>query len=185
MPSIRPASCPTARRSLLHFAGALLAAAAIFVAGAQARSVPPSARLGDLLRPAQSRAPSPLRAYAVMQLGDCTGNLSFLSLFRRPRVAHGIRMAGILLAGEGTVAEARRALGPSLASLAVVGIDHRVEGALVAVGQRATPFLVVLDRMGAVVFSAPAPRSAESQVALGRVLQQLADHAAEHAAGTR
>ncbi len=181
MPSIHRSSWSTARRPLLHFAGALLAALALFTAGTRARSTPHVGRLGDVLRPVAGASQAPLHAFAVMQLGDCTGNLSFLSLFRRPRVAGGIHMAGIVLAGRGTVAEARRALGPSLASLAVIDVDPRAEAALVAVGQRATPFLVVLDRMGAVVFSSPAPRSAESQVALGRILQQLADHAA----GTR
>jgi hypothetical protein len=181
MPSIHLPAWSTLRRPLVHFVATLLAAVALFAAGAGVRSDRPAARLGDLLRPAAGASQVPLHAYAVMQLGDCTGNLSFLSLFRRPRVARGVRMAGILLGGAGTVADARRALGPSLASLAVIDVDDRLEGALVAVGQRATPFLVVLDRMGAVVFSSPAPGTAEAQIALGRLLQQLADHAA----GTR
>ena len=182
MPSNHRPAWSTVRRPLVHFAGVLLAATALYAAGAAGHSGrPPAARLGDLVRPAPGTSSVPLHAYAVMQLGDCTSNLAFLTIFRRPRVARGIRMAGVLLAGEGTVAEARRALGPTMASLAVVGVDHRVEVALVAIGQRATPFLVVLDRMGAVVFSSPTPATAEAQVALGRILQQLADHAA----GTR
>jgi hypothetical protein len=123
-------------------------------------------------------AHAPLYAYAVLQLGDCTSNLSFLSIFRRPPVMRGIRLAGLLLAGSGSVAAAERALGPALAAVGVRAIDRRTEATLLALGHRATPFLVVLDSTGVVAFSAGAPESPEGQITLGRILQQLADHAA-------
>jgi hypothetical protein len=114
-------------------------------------------------------------AYLVVQADDCASSLKMLTLFERPPVKARVGLAQLLLVGTaGDLVRARRLLGGTGTGAPIRLADERVRRALGAVGYRATPFVVVTDRSGAVKLTAQAPATPEEYVAFGHLFASLA-----------
>jgi len=112
-------------------------------------------------------------AHLVLQADDCASGLKVLTLFERAPVKARVGLAQLLLVGtERDLVRARRRLDGAGAPIRLA--DERVRRALGAVGYRATPFVVLTDRAGAVKLTAQAPATAEEYVAFGYLFASLA-----------
>lgn len=119
---------------------------------------------------------TPFRAYIFFQPMDCSGNLEFLRVFARPKFRSSIAVTGMLSPGTAAdqKAEAIRRFGDLTGSRAVLSSSREVAAALVALGYRTTPFVVVLDGQGHVRLATPVPQSFEASRNLDRQLADLA-----------
>jgi hypothetical protein len=113
-----------------------------------------------------------LRAFVVLNSDDCSGNLSFLELFKRDP-SH-VRLSRLYLTGP------RSGLSATAALLHDRGIDtpllaetKAVHDALVELGSTGTPFLVVLDADGVVRLGMDSPPDIDTYVRLPQLLKNL------------
>ena len=126
--------------------------------------------------PEAMRRPRHASAYLVARAADCTGNFEFLDLFDRPPVRDGLALVGaITLGDEPDAAALRHALATHGHDLPVHSASPSLRSALLTVGHRHTPYLVVLDGDGALRFAIGAPESVRQYLALGAALPLLGD----------
>lgn len=118
-------------------------------------------------------------ALIVFQEKDCESNLRLLSLFERPRLRPHFRERGLLLASgylpDDRLVETVRTALPNFGFRRGTPREWRT---LERMGVVQTPYLIVLDGTGQVVYSAAAPTGPAEYVELTRGLTVLADAAA-------
>ena len=149
-----------------------LVMAAAFAGAAFARE---HARLdaGALVRAAGNRD----AAYLVLRPRDCEGSVALLRLFDREPIARRIAILGVLLVGaSATEADSLRQLLSGIRPGLIVRTPSRTERrTLGALGLRRAPFLVLLEsRTGALRFASALPRNVSQELALGRILTEVA-----------
>jgi hypothetical protein len=150
--------------------GVLLCTAGLVIASPQPTS------LGAVLpKPAQG---APFRAYVFFQPVDCSGNLEFLRILARPKFRAAIAVTGMLAPGTRVdeEADAKRRFGALTGGGVVIPSSRQVAAALVPLGYRTTPFVVVLDREGQVRLATSVPQSFEASRGFERQLAELALH---------
>lgn len=150
----------------------VLVLAATFTASYAARAY---GRLdaGSLVRAAGSRD----AAYLIMRPIDCEGSVALLRLFDREPIARRIAMLGVLLVGASALEadSLRRLLTGIRPDLAVRPASRTERRTLGALGLRPAPFLVVLESgTGALRFASVPPRSVRAELALTRILTEVA-----------
>lgn len=100
------------------------------------------------------------RAVVVFQYADCGSSLGFLSWLRQHSDLSHMRLERLLHVGpQQEFAAAERWSEESELSLPVRHADASLQRALAALGQRQTPWILLLDRHGQVRLSLDAPRS--------------------------
>lgn len=107
-----------------------------------------------------SGTPRPFLAVLVAQLADCESAARSLAFLNRPELRARVRMGTLLLGDEREVARVSEVVRDQFGDVPVRVATRRNRQALRAIGVRATPHLVVLDRAGTVVFTASPPRDA-------------------------
>lgn len=115
------------------------------------------------------------RAYVFFQPIDCSGNLEFMRVFARPKFRSSIGVTGMLSPSiaEDERVDAKRRFRDLTGSPAVLSSSREVAAALVALGYRTTPFVVVLDEHGQVRLAASVPVSFEAGQNFERQLAEL------------
>lgn len=180
-------SAPRPRWLLAAAAGTLYAAAlALALVALRARHAPHLViPAGTLAGAISASLPEPRRtdratAYLVARAADCTGNLEFLDLFERPPIHDRIDLVAALALGDESAATTlRHALAARGLDIPVRVASPALRAALATVGHHATPYLLVLDRNGALRFAIGAPESVRQYLALGATLPLLGDSEAQ------
>lgn len=144
----------------------------------------PKPRALDEVLPVSASSSSPLHAYVFFQPADCSANLEFLRVLARPRFRSTVAVTGMISrsTGAGEKAISARRFRDLTGRGVVRSSSQKVDAAMVALGYRTTPFIVVLDLHGQVRFAAQVPTSYEASRGFER---QLAELTREPAAGTR
>lgn len=128
---------------------------------------------GALVRAAGSRD----AAYLVLRPRDCESAATLLRLFDREPIARNVAILGVLLVGA-TATEAdsvRRLLSGIRPGLAVRRASRIERRTLSALGMRRAPFLVLLETgTGALRFASAPPRTVGDELALARILTEVA-----------
>jgi hypothetical protein len=119
---------------------------------------------------------APFRAYVFFQPVDCSGNLEFLRVFARPKFRSSVAVTGMLPPGTAAneKVDATRRFGDLTGSPVVLSSSGEIAAALVSLGYRATPFVVVVDEEGQVRLAASVPLSFEASRTFERQLAELA-----------
>jgi hypothetical protein len=123
-------------------------------------------------RPARGEAGSRYRAVIVVQEGDCSARIGFVHVFSRPHLKEAYRIDGLLV-GNGTIDRARSHLSAAGIALPLrrdAGTARRIH----ALGYDSTPYLLLVDARGRIVFATPPPTSPQDTHRLSRILGALA-----------
>jgi hypothetical protein len=121
---------------------------------------------------AQGEAGARYRAVIVVQEGDCSSRIGFVHVFSRPHLRDAYQIDGLLV-GRGTIDQARSRLSASGIMLPLrrgAGTARRIH----ALGYDSTPYLLVVDPRGRIVFATPPPTSPQDIHSLSRMLGALA-----------
>lgn len=157
----------------------MLCTAGIVVASPKPRA------LGEVL-PVSAGPPPPFHAYVFFQPADCSANLEFLRVLARPRFRHTMAVTGIIT--QTTDADEKAISARRFRNLVGRGTvdfsSRKVNAAMVALGYRETPFIVVLDLHGQVRFGAEVPTSYEASRGFERQLAELTHTPAVAAGGS-
>lgn len=139
--------------------------------------------LASVLPPPESAAH--FRAYIFFQPVDCSGNLEFLRVLARPKFRSSVAVIGMLAPGTAAeeAADATRRFHQLTGSNAVLASSREVDAALIPLGYRQTPFVVVVDANGQVRFATSVPSSFEASRSFERQLAELALAPAAEASG--
>jgi hypothetical protein len=121
---------------------------------------------------AQGEADAKYRAVIVVQEGDCSARIGFVHVFSRPHLKEAYRLDGLLV-GRGTIDHARSGL--SASGIAIpLRRDARTARRIHALGYDSTPYLLLVDTRGRIVFATPPPTSPQETHRLSRILGALA-----------
>ena len=121
---------------------------------------------------AQGEAGARYRAVVVVQEGDCSTAIDFVHVFSRPHLRGAYQIDGLLV-GRGTIDHARSRLSASGITLPLrrdAGTARRIH----ALGYDSTPYLLLVDARGRIVFATPPPSSPQDTHSLSRILGALA-----------
>jgi hypothetical protein len=132
---------------------------------------------GETPRPADfadaSGLPRAFLAVLVAQTADCESAAARLGVLNAPELRHRMRLGTLLLGGKEDVPRAAEVVRDRFGEVPVRLATRRNMQALRAIGVRATPHLVVLDRAGTVVFTSAPPADAAAAERLKRTLTLL------------
>ncbi len=115
-----------------------------------------------------------IQAAFLMQKSDCDGNLNMLGLMRRDRVQDLIDLRVIWYVG--AVEDSsyiRSELPPWASEVPLVPASERLSRAMIQLGHRSSPILVVLDQMSRVRLVTQSPRSPREFAGLRMVIEGM------------
>lgn len=115
-----------------------------------------------------------IQAAFLMQKSDCDGNLNMLNLMRRDRIQELIDLRVIWYVG--AVEDSsyiRSELPPWASEIPLVPATERLSRAMIQLGHRSSPILVVLDQMSRIRLVTQSPRSPREYAGLRMVIEGL------------
>lgn len=122
---------------------------------------------------ARGKADARYRAVIVVQEGDCSARIGFVHVFSRPHLREAYQLDGLLV-GRGTIDGARSRLAASGIALPLrkdAGTARRIH----ALGYDSTPYLLLVDGQGRIVFATPPPTSPQDTDRLSQILGALTE----------
>lgn len=177
-PCSEPKTAMTGKRSaavawLLRHRSAAAPAVVLLCTAILLAGTPRSGPLGALL-PVPPGA-QPYHAYVFFQPADCATNLEFLRIFARPRFRSTVSVTGMLSGSTSTEAtvNATHRFTDLTGRGSVLSPSRKTAGALVALGYRTTPFVIILDPSGRVRLASAVPTSFEASRQFEKQLLEL------------
>lgn len=167
-------------RALLRWSGAVLAVLSVSVLIDTRRAAPAGSLPASITRHVASTSDTPftraapVRAAALLQAKDCTGNLRVLHLLNRANVRDNLMLSVIWYVGPVADSTIIRALLPAwTAAIPLRPVPRDVQRDLARLGHTSTPLLVILDQEGRVRFTSQSPRSSREFAGLRRIIEGL------------
>ncbi len=118
-------------------------------------------------------ADRPYLAVIVAQAADCRDSAARLNVLNTTEIRARMRVAGLVIGGSRDVKEAASALTDRFGELPVRAATRRNLAALRALRVPATPYLLLMDRAGALVLATALPRNVAGADRLRRSLLLL------------
>ena len=108
----------------------------------------------------------------ALQPRDCEGNLGFLRLLDRPRIASRTAALALLDGERKEIASARSRIERNAPAFTLRPLSRREAGALAVLGYRRTPYWVLFDTEGRVRLAGHAPRTPGEYLQTARLLEE-------------